>query len=253
MMWEDIIIYFFIGAFAQLVDGAFGMAYGILTTSLLIYFFPQTVTPAVASAVMHFSEIFNTGYSSYVYRKNKMINKQMYKGMFYPAVIGAVSGAIVISIFSKNFAAYIKPVVALYFIVIAVIISFRAFRLFEKRKRWMSVPTLALFGAFMDSVGGGGWGALVTSALIVGGRDMRSTIGTSHAIKFVVVLASSLTFLTMIGFHHLWMVLWVTAGSILMVPISIYLNNKLPKKWGLLAVSVILILVAVKTLYQTLI
>ncbi|MCX7729025.1 MAG: sulfite exporter TauE/SafE family protein [Bacteroidia bacterium] len=249
-MFNDALTYFFIGVFAQLIDGAFGMAFGIMTTSLLIYFYPNSISPAVASAVMHFSEIFNTGYSSYVYKKNRLINKSMYKAMFFPAVIGAVAGAILISIFSKSFANSIKPLMAIYFLVISVIICFRAFRLFEKRKRWMSVPLLAWFGAFMDSIGGGGWGALVTSALIVGGRDMRSTIGTSHAIKFVVVMVSSVTFITMLGIQHLWIVLWVTLGSVISVPLSIYLNNKIPKKWGLLVISIILFLIAIKTLYQ---
>ncbi len=251
-MWEEIATYFFIGAFAQLVDGAFGLAYGILTTSLLIYLLPQSVTPAMASAIMHFSEIFNTGYSSYVYNKNKMINRRMYKVMIYPAIAGAVLGAITISIFSKSFIQYIKPALALYFIVIAIVIFFRALHLFEKRKRWMPVPMLALFGAFMDSTGGGGWGALVTSALVAEGEDMRSSIGTAHAIKFIVALMSSLTFLTMMGFRHLWIAIWITIGGVLMVPISIHLNNKLPKKWGLLAISVILIFIAIKTLYQSL-
>jgi uncharacterized membrane protein YfcA len=104
----------------------------------------------------------------------------------------------------------------------------------------------------MDSTGGGGWGALVTSALVAEGEDMRSSIGTAHAIKFIVALMSSLTFLTMMGFRHLWIAIWITIGGVLMVPISIHLNNKLPKKWGLLAISVILIFIAIKTLYQSL-
>lgn len=245
---SEIWVYILIGFFAQMFDGAFGMAYGVLTTSLLLIIFPENITPAIASAVMHFSEIFNTGYASYVYRKNKMINHKMFSAMFFPAIAGAVSGAIVISIFSKHFVQYVKPFIALYFVIVAVIIALRAFRLFEKRKRWMNIPTLAAFGGFMDSVGGGGWGALVTSALIAGGRDMRSTIGTAHNIKFVVVLCSSITFLSLLGMQYLWVVLWVSIGSIIAVPISIQLNNKLPKKWGLLAISIILFLIALKIL-----
>lgn len=243
---EEIVFYFFIGFIAQMVDGAFGMAYGVITSSLLLFSFPHSITPAIASAVMHFSEIFNTGYSYYVYKKNKMINHKMFLIMLYPAIIGAVTGAIVITLVSKHFVNYIKPFIALYFIVIAIIILFRAFRWFEKRKRLMPLPVLSAFGGFMDSVGGGGWGALVTSALIAGGRDMRTTIGTSHAIKFSVVLMSSLTFLTLLGIKYLWIVIWVSLGSIVAVPISIQLTNKLPKKWGLFIVSIILVLIAIK-------
>ncbi len=248
---EETILYFFIGFIAQMIDGAFGMAYGIMTTSLLLFIFPNTVTPAIASAVMHFSEIFNTGYSYYVYKKNNMINHKMYSVMLWPAIIGAIIGAIIISLFSKHFVNYIKPFVAVYFVIISIIILFRAFRLFEKRKRWMSIPALSAFGAFMDSIGGGGWGALVTSALIVGGRDMRTTIGTAHAIKFIVVIASSFAFLALLGNQYLWMVLWVSLGSVLAVPISINLNNKLPKKWGLVAISIALFLIAMKILINT--
>lgn len=243
---EEIALYFFIGFIAQMIDGAFGMAYGITTTSLLLFTFPNNITPAIASAVMHFSEIFNTGYSQYVYRKNKMINHKMFLIMLYPAIIGAIAGAVTITLFSKHFVNYIKPLIAIYFIIISIIILFRAFRLFEKRKRLMSLPVLAAFGGFMDSVGGGGWGTLVTSALIAGGRDMRTTIGTSHAIKFIVVLVSSLTFLVLLGTQHLWIVLWISLGSILAVPISIKLNNQLPKKWGLFIISIILFLIAIK-------
>ncbi|MEW6773018.1 MAG: sulfite exporter TauE/SafE family protein [Bacteroidota bacterium] len=247
---NDILIYILIGFFAQMIDGAFGMAYGVITTSLLLFLFPENISPALASAVMHFSEIFNTGYASYVYKKNKLINHKMFRAMFIPAILGAISGALCISIFSKHFGEVVKPFIALYFIVVSIIIGFRAFNLFEHRKRFFSIPMLALFGAFMDSIGGGGWGALVTSALIAGGRDMRSTIGTSHAIKFVVVLMSSVTFLSVLGWQYLWIALWVSSGSIIAVPVSIYLNNKLPKKLGLLSISIVLFLIALKTLIK---
>ncbi len=235
-----------------MVDGAFGMAYGVSVTSSLLFFFPANISPAIASAVMHFSEIFNTGYAAHIYRKNNLINKRMFNSMIYPAIVGAIVGSIIISVFSKHFVGVIKPFIAFYFIVVAIIILFRAFHLFENRKRLMSIPVLSLFGAFMDSVGGGGWGALVTSALIVGGRDMRTTIGTAHAIKFLVVLASSATFLTVLGIGYLWIVLWVSLGSIIAVPISIKLSNKIPKKWGLVFISLILIILSVRIILTAL-
>lgn len=243
---DDIYVYLLIGLFAQLIDGAFGMAFGIITTSLLLFLYPDAITPALASAITHFSEIFTTGYATHVYKKNKMFNTKMYRTMLYPAIIGSIFGAVIISIFSKHFVCYIKPFIALYFIIVSITIAFRAFRLFEKRRRWISIRALSAFGSLMDSLGGGGWGALVTSALIVGGRDMRSTIGTSHAIKFIISLISSITFITFLGYKHLWIVLWVTLGSLVAVPLSIYLNNKLPKKWGLLAIALILFLISIE-------
>lgn len=242
---NDIWIYIFIGFFAQMIDGSFGMAYGVITSSMLLFFFPDKLSPAMASAIMHFSEIFNTGYSSYVYKKNNLINKKMFYVMIYPAIFGSVIGALFISFFSKHYINYIKPFIAIYFIVVSVIIVFRAFHIFENRKRWFSIPTLSAFGSFMDSVGGGGWGALVTSALIAGGRNLRTTIGTAHAIKFIVVLCSSFTFLFLLPLSYFWAVVWVSLGSIVAVPISISINNKLPQKWGLLVVATLLFLIAI--------
>lgn len=250
-MTDEILIYFLIGFLSQMIDGAFGMAYGIMTSSLLMAIFPDTIIPSIASAVVHFSEIFNTGYASYVYKKNKMVNKKMYQAMLYPAIVGSIVGSILISLISKHYVQYVKPMIAIYFVVVGIIIFFRAFHLFEKRKRWMSIPVLSAFAAFMDSIGGGGWGALVTSALIAGGRDMRATIGTAHSIKFVVVIISSLTFLTMLGMQYLWIVMWVSFGSIIAVPLSIRLNNQLPKKWGLTAIATILIFIAIKIIIQS--
>lgn len=243
---NEILILMMIGFGAQMIDGAFGMAYGVLTTSLLLFIYPKDITPAMASAIMHASEIFNTGYASYIYKRKNLINKKMFQIMIIPAIIGTVSGAFIISIFSKYFVNYIKPFIAIYFFIVAIIILFRAFKCFENRKRWMSIPVLSLFGATMDSIGGGGWGALVTSALIAGGRNIRSTIGTAHSIKFVVAICSSISFLFLLNTNYLWMVLWITLGSMLAVPISVHINNRLSQKWGLLFIACILFFIAVK-------
>lgn len=50
----------------------------------------------------------------------------------------------------------------------------------------------------MDSVGGGGWGPIVTSTLIGRGRDPRYTIGSVNAAEFAVSFASGITFLLLV-------------------------------------------------------
>ena len=49
-----------IGLFAQLVDGALGMAYGLVSSSILL---ALGLPPAVASATVHTAEVFTTGAS----------------------------------------------------------------------------------------------------------------------------------------------------------------------------------------------
>ena len=56
-----------VGFFAQLVDGALGMAFGVLTTPMFLW-----VPPAQASALVHTAEIFTTGASApwHIFHRN---------------------------------------------------------------------------------------------------------------------------------------------------------------------------------------
>jgi len=58
-----------VGFGAQLIDGALGMAYGVLTNAALL---SMGIAPAQASALVHTAEIFTTGASaaSHVYHRN---------------------------------------------------------------------------------------------------------------------------------------------------------------------------------------
>ena len=58
-----------IGFVAQIVDGALGMAFGIIATTSLI---ATGVPPAIASATIHAAEVVTTGISgaSHVWHRN---------------------------------------------------------------------------------------------------------------------------------------------------------------------------------------
>ena len=59
-MDENLIFFAAVGFFAQIIDGALGMAYGVSATSLLL---GLGIPPAAASAGVHTAEIFTTGIS----------------------------------------------------------------------------------------------------------------------------------------------------------------------------------------------
>src|SRR3546814_2667901 len=68
-MPDDILVFVAIGFCAQLVDGALGMAFGVLTTTSLL---TMGLPPAAASAMTHVTEVFTTAASgaSHAYRRN---------------------------------------------------------------------------------------------------------------------------------------------------------------------------------------
>ena len=69
---------------------------------------------------------------------------------------------------------------------------------------------LGAAGGFMDAVGGGGWGPIVTTGLLGAGAAPRYVIGTVNASEFLITLAVSLTFLITLLTGH-----WAEAGDLI--------------------------------------
>lgn len=236
-----------IGALAQLIDGAFGMAYGVTVTSFLI---AMGVPASFASASMHTSEIFTTGTASLSYLRYKNINNKLFMALVIPGAIGAFIGASVLSLIGKEQLSYIKPIIASYTLVLGILIIKRALEHKSKRKqkKIKVIFPIAAGGGFLDSVGGGGWGPIVTSSLVAGGRSLRYTIGSAHLAKFFVAIISTITFILFIGFHHWYIVLALILGGMITVPVSIYFGNKIPQKTGLTLVGLAVIIISIKTI-----
>ena len=246
---SSILLYILGGFVAQMIDGALGMAYGVSVTTFLLSLGIPAITPAVASASMHASEIFTTGTSSLVYMRYKNVNNKLFRTLLIPGAVGAIVGAITISYISKDYIGFVKPLVSVYTLILGVLIVRKALNLHIKtRKKIKKIKPIALIGGFLDSVGGGGWGPIVTTTLIAGGRNFRYAIGSSHVAKFFVALISTITFISVIGLSHWHIIFGLVIGSMIAAPISIYMSTKISNKWGLILVGMLVIIVSFKTL-----
>ncbi len=244
-----ILLYILGGFVAQMIDGALGMAYGVSVTTFLLSLGIPSITPAVASASMHASEVFSTGTSSLVYMRYKNVNNKLFKTLLIPGALGAIAGAFAISYISKDYVNYVKPFVSIYTLFLGVLIVRKALNLHIKtRKKFKRIKPVALVGGFLDSVGGGGWGPIVTTTLIAGGRNFKYAIGSSHVAKFFVALISTVTFVSIIGLSHWQIIFGLVIGSMIAAPISIYVSTKISNKWGLILVGMLVIIVSFKTL-----
>jgi uncharacterized membrane protein YfcA len=250
---SHILLYIAGGFTAQMIDGALGMAYGVSVTTFLLSLGIPAITPAVASASMHASEIFTTGSSSLVYMRYKNVNMKLFRKLLWPGAIGAVAGALAISFVSKKYFLVVKPVIAVYTLVLGLVIIIRAIRVSNhKAKKIKHIQPVAAIGGFLDSVGGGGWGPIVTTSLIAGGRHLRYSIGSSHLAKFFVAIVSSLTFFMVIGIEHWQIIFGLVVGGMIASPISIYFSNKIPIKGGLILVGTLVIIVSLRIIIQAL-
>ena len=179
------ILYYIAGGFiAQMIDGALGMAYGVTATTFLL---SVGITPAAASASVHASEVFTSGVSGYMHLKFGNVNSKLFKTLVIPGIIGAVLGAYVLSSL-EEYSSYIKPIVSIYTLFLGVIIIRKALIKRMEKRQLKRVGLLALFGGYLDSIGGGGWGPIVSSTLIASGRHPKYTIGSVNLTEFFVSL-----------------------------------------------------------------
>jgi uncharacterized protein len=248
---DNFYLYLLGGFCAQLIDGALGMAYGVSVTTFLLSLGIPSITPAVASASMHASEIVTTGSSSLIYMRFKNINFKLFRILVWPGVIGTIFGVLAISFVSKEYFNIIKPIVSLYTLSLGVIIVYRVFRKPKKRKKIKNISPIALLGGFLDSVGGGGWGPIVTSSLLAGGRHLRYAVGSAHMAKFFVAVVSTISFFFLIGLSHWQIIFGLVIGGVIAAPISIYFSNKIPIKKGLLLVGCLIIAISLRTLIKS--
>ena len=128
---------------------------------------------------------------------------------------------------------------------------FRSIRKIQTKTKIKKVGRLAFIGAFLDSIGGGGWGPIVSSTLIARGRSWRYTIGSVNLAEFFVTLASSLTFFTVIGIHHWYVIAGLVIGGMIAAPFAAYLTAKIPVRAGLITVGVVVIIVSLRILFKT--
>ncbi|MFM6948256.1 MAG: sulfite exporter TauE/SafE family protein [Aquirufa sp.] len=245
-LWTELtpdVLYYVMGGFiAQMIDGALGMAYGVTATTFLL---SVGITPAAASASVHASEVFTSGVSGYMHLKFGNVNSKLFKTLVIPGIIGAILGAYVLSSL-EEYAGYIKPIVSVYTLILGVIIIRKALVKRIQKKPTKRLGILALFGAYLDSIGGGGWGPIVSSTLIASGRHPKYTIGSVNLTEFFVSLASSITFFTVIGLGYWQVIFGLILGGVIAAPIAARLANKIPVKSMMILVGLVVIIVSIR-------
>ncbi len=218
------------GFIAQLVDGSLGMGYGLTSSTMLI---ALGISPAVASASIHFAEIATTAASGTAHYRFGNVDVALLKRMVVPGAIGAFVGALFLGSISGDL---IKPFVSAFLLLLgvyvtaSVLLGLRKTRENKLLSHWKTVP-LSIVAGFFDSVGGGGWGPIATPTLMAhAGMEPRRVVGTVDASEFAVTLAGSLGFLLVLGLHGInwsWVAIFAVSGLIA-APIAAALVRYLP-------------------------
>ena len=214
-----------IGALAQLVDGALGMAYGVTSAALLL---TLGVPPALASASVHYAETFTCGASGISHLVAGNVLRRLFCALVIPGAIGATIGAYVVSHVPPT---WMKLALTPYLIGMGLFLLLRPLR---RQRLHDDTPRLTrplgLAAGFADAVAGGGWSALTVSALIARGVRPRLVIGTVHLAKCVVSAVASVSFFIQVGLPHGYSVLGLIAGGVVTAPVSALLARKMPPR-----------------------
>ncbi len=243
-MTDEFLIFALIGFAAQLIDGALGMAFGVLSTTSLLAF---GVPPATASAMTHVTEIFTTAASgaSHVFHRN--VDWRLVARLAPAGMIGGAVGAFVLSHVDARFT---QPLVSAYLAGVGVYILFKALRPLWPRavKDWI-VPWIGVGGGLLDAMGGGGWGPIVTGSLIGRGHAPRQVIGSTNLTEFLVTTVISATFILALGWSELSSAIGLIVGGVVGAPLGGYLVSRVPTRPLMIAVGLIIIATSIPRIF----
>lgn len=224
-----------VGFVAQLVDGALGMAFGVISTTALV---ALGVPPAAASAGVHTVEVVTTAVSGTSHAIARNVDWKLFFRLAIPGIIGAVAGAYILTSLPAEHA---KPIIQTYLVCLGVWIFWRGLRHIHVERQPKIVEPLGLAGGFLDAAGGGGWGPIVTSNLIVQGGTPRKVVGTVNTAEFFVTLSAAITFLATLGWQVVTTAtLGLLAGGVLAAPFGAILAKRLPADTLMILVGIVL-------------
>jgi uncharacterized membrane protein YfcA len=235
-MLEDFLIFLLVGFLAQLVDGALGMAYGVIATTTLLAF---GVPPAHASAATHAAEVFTTAASGGSHIAHRNVDWRLFWRLAPAGMVGGAMGVYVLTSFDSKL---MRPFIFTYLAAMGFYILWRL------RRPPVEAPPLSprviaplgVVGGFMDATGGGGWGPIVTTTLLGAGQKPRSSIGTVNTVEFLVTCTISASFVIALLtghwedagdlFVHAPAVAGLVAGGVLAAPMAGYAVKIVPPR-----------------------
>jgi len=243
---DQFLFFVLVGLAAQLVDGALGMAFGLVSSSVLL---SMGVPPAAVSASVHTAEVFTTGASGASHLAMRNVDKRLFLRLALPGMIGGAIGAYVLTQLPGD---VIRPFIYAYLLILSIVILLRATGRLMPKKEVRRVPVLGFFAGLLDATGGGGWGPVATSTLLARGGTARTTIGTVNAAEFLVTVSISVTFFLTMGLQHLDVILGLLVGGMIAAPLAALFVRHVRERWVLLAVGILVMAISLYQIGRTL-
>src|SRR4051794_23848712 len=235
-----------IGFVAQLVDGALGMAFGVISTTAML---SMGMPPAQASAIVHTAEIFTTAGSAGSHLWHRNVDWRLVARLGIAGVLGAVLGAWILSNVDST---AVRPYIAAYLLLVGCFILLKAWRLAPERDApapW--VGPIGFIAGFLDASGGGGWGPVATSTLVGSGHTPRIAVGSVNTTEFFVTIAAATTFFVELGLSPLTNLVPLVIGGLIAAPFGGWAVKHVPARVLMIAVGVLVVALAAWQIART--
>lgn len=233
---DTLLPFILVGFGAQIVDGALGMAFGVICNTLLVAV--MGLSPARASANVHIVETFTTAVSGISHVLHGNVDPRLFFRLLIPGIIGGVGGAYLLTSIDGE---TVKPFVLGYLIAMGIYLLIRGLLFPPTTQKPKVVEPLGLIGGFLDAAGGGGWGPVVTSNLLVQGVEPRRVVGTVNSVEFFLTLTVSATFIANLGLRDFAAAtVGLLIGGVLAAPFGAVMAKRIPIKTMLILVGIVL-------------
>jgi len=252
---RNLVILGVVGLIAQLVDGSLGMGFGVTSSTLLI---AAGITPAIASASIHFAEVGTTLISGFSHHQMGNVDWRTVSILAVPGGVGAFVGAHFLVSLPAEVA---EPWVGGLLFCLGLYVIWRFLVLGGRRPSFTGKLSAAflmpvgLVGGTLDAIGGGGWGPVGTTSLLSSGRlSPRKVIGSVSASEFVVAVGGSLGFLLALGSAgiNIGFVVALLAGGMVAAPLAAWLVKHLQARVLGVAAGGLILLTNSKTVLESL-
>jgi hypothetical protein len=241
-----LILFALFGAVAQAIDGSLGMGFGVTSSSLLL---SLGVGSALTSASVHIAELVTSLISGVSHFRIGNVEKRLFWPLLASGVTGAVAGTMSAVRFQD--APSIKVVVAGILLVLGVMIVARFARGRQQRHAVPSQRRLLFIGfpaAFIDALGGGGWGPIATPSLLMSNVEPAKAVGTVNAVEFFVTLTISTVFLVALPAIDWSIAVPLALGAAVTAPFAAFVTKKMPTRALGTAVGIVIIVLSARTI-----
>jgi uncharacterized membrane protein YfcA len=268
LTWSLFVAVIALAVACQYIAVAFGIGYGTALTPLLIIigFAPLQIVPAVllsqlAGGIVGGIAHHRAGNIHLDFRRDDELIKQRLRGLGYlprsldAKVVLALVAIGVIGVLVGVFTAVKINQFALEVYIGVLVLLIGIIVLLQRGRRssfsWKSIFAVGIIGAFNKGMTGGGYVPLVTGGQIIGGREAKSSVGSTTVSIAVLCAVGFLGYLLAEGVDIDWKLAGAACiGAVAVAPFAALTTKKVKTEKLTIAIGLATILLGALTLVK---